>query len=633
MWETFPQSHTQPITRAGLPTTRAWSSTGCTTTDPDPTVAKEPMSLPQMIVAFAPIDAPRRTTVGVISQSGFTARGYMSLVNTALGPTNTSSSRVTPENTETLFWIFTPLPIDAPLSTKTFLPRLQPEPIVAPSRMWQWCQTRVSSPTEAPGSTIAVSCEKYVSGNAGPPFGEQVCPPGRDGAKVRVRHLWHTGDPDPRLPWCLLVDLVRSRWTGESLAVSSEVRSGGVIGFSLPPTNRQRVEFVTLLVVTTAFTTGPVYVFAVRVLGARSAWEDPWIRSAFIAAAVIGSVVWLSVALDRRLKRLDVGLVLAGLFTALAVLSTLWSILPRQTLWRSLVYCGMLAVAWCLASMRSSVFSAFMLCLAGFGTISSILMWLVRPEVGLDDSGTWRGIYTNPNSLGPICALLMITLFSMAIQNRDLRIRTVAAGGVLIPVVPLVGSRSDTAIAALVMSFAVGGLVMATAVLWRRGRREWSIALGVVGTVVAVLASALLLPRLATTSGIRLRTEVWDVVWDRIWVKPRGGYGFFSYWGTRDSMSPRVMARSGSAHNSALEASLDLGIGGFVLVVSIAVTAIVRSVRDVLVRPCPVTLYWLMLAVFVVASHLTESFVSWFSYMWILLVVLASKRTFEVDAG
>lgn len=415
--------------------------------------------------------------------------------------------------------------------------------------------------------------------------------------------------------------------------MSSEVRSGGVIGFSLPTSTRQRVELAVLLVVMTAFTTGPVYVFAVRVLGSSSAWEDPWIRLAFIASALAGSAVWLSVAVDRRLKKLDTGLVLAGLFTALAVVSTLWSILPRQTLWRSLVYCGMLAVAWCLASMRSSVFSAFMAFLAGFGTIASIVVWFVRPEVGLDGSGAWRGIYTNPNSLGPISALFMITLFSLGIQNRDVRLRAVAVVGGLVSLVPLIGSTSDTAMTALVMSFAVGGLIMAVSVLWKRGRRQWSIALGVVGMMAAVLVSGLVLPRLATTSGIRLRTEVWDVVWDRIWVKPRGGYGFFTYWGTRDSMSPRVMARSGSAHNSALEASLDLGIGGFVLVVSIALTALVRSVRDVLVRPCPATLYWLMLAVFVVSSHLTESFVSWFSYMWILLVVIASKRTFEVDAG
>jgi O-antigen ligase len=381
----------------------------------------------------------------------------------------------------------------------------------------------------------------------------------------------------------------------------------------------------------TAFTTGPVYVFAVRVLGSQSSWEDPWIRLAFIGAAIGGSAVWLSVALDRRLKRLDIGLILAGIFTALAVLSTWWSILPHQTLWRSLVYCGMLATAWCLASMELSRFSSFMLCLTGFGVVASILVRLVRPEVGLDGSGIWRGIYTNPNSLGPICALFMITLLTMALQNSDLRIRILSIVGMIVAAVPLIGSTSETAMGALVASVAVGAFVISVAMLWKHGRREWSIALGVIGIAAAAAIVALLTPWITSTTGIQQRTEVWRVVWDRIWIKPLGGYGFFTYWDTGASMSPRALARAGSAHNSALEASLDLGASGFILVVALAATALARSIRDALTQPCARTLYWLMLAVFVVSSHLTESFVSWFSYVWVLLVVLASTHALGDD--
>ncbi len=381
----------------------------------------------------------------------------------------------------------------------------------------------------------------------------------------------------------------------------------------------------------TAFTTGPVYVFAVRVLGSQSSWNDPWIRLAFIAAAMGGSAVWLSVALDRRLKRFDLGLILAGLFTALAVLSTMWSILAHQTLWRSLVYCGMLAVAWCLASMELSLFSSFMLCLTGFGTVASILVRFIRPEIGLDGSGTWRGIYTNPNSLGPICALFMVTLLTMALQNSDRRIRVLAVVAMIVSAVPLVGSTSETAMGALGASIAVGVFVVSVATLWKRGQRQWSIALGGIGLVVAAAIVGLLSPWITSTTGIQQRTEVWKVVWDRIWIKPGGGYGFFTYWDTAASMSPRALARAGSAHNSALEASLDLGVSGFVLVVALAATALVRSIRDALIRPCARTLYWLMLAVFVVSSHLTESFVSWFSYMWILLVVLGSTHALGGD--
>lgn len=63
---------------AGLPTTSWCGRTGRVTTDPAPTMANSPMSLPHTIVTFAPIDAPWPTTVGVTAQSSAKARGTRS---------------------------------------------------------------------------------------------------------------------------------------------------------------------------------------------------------------------------------------------------------------------------------------------------------------------------------------------------------------------------------------------------------------------------------------------------------------------------------------------------------------------------------------------------------------------------
>jgi hypothetical protein len=56
-----------------------------------------PSVTPQTIVALAPIDAPRRTTVALYSFLRSTwLRGFTTFVNTADGPRNASSSTVTP---------------------------------------------------------------------------------------------------------------------------------------------------------------------------------------------------------------------------------------------------------------------------------------------------------------------------------------------------------------------------------------------------------------------------------------------------------------------------------------------------------------------------------------------------------
>jgi hypothetical protein len=79
-----------------LPTTSACAATARVTTLPAPIIANGPMSRPHTTVALAPIDAPRPTIVATIVQFAWCARGKRSLVNTALGPTNTSSCNDTP---------------------------------------------------------------------------------------------------------------------------------------------------------------------------------------------------------------------------------------------------------------------------------------------------------------------------------------------------------------------------------------------------------------------------------------------------------------------------------------------------------------------------------------------------------
>src|SRR2546423_14585708 len=116
---------------------------------------------PQTIVALAPMLVPRFTNVCLYSLLRETwLRGLMTLVNTIDGPQNTSSSRITPSYTETLFWILTLSPITTSRATKTFWPSEQPRPMRAPDMTWLPCQILVPSPTDAPESTLADSWTK-----------------------------------------------------------------------------------------------------------------------------------------------------------------------------------------------------------------------------------------------------------------------------------------------------------------------------------------------------------------------------------------------------------------------------------------------------------------------------------------
>src|SRR4030043_1301992 len=128
---------------------------------PAPMKAYLPILLPQTMAALAPIVAPFLTNVGLNSCFRETKlRGFIPVGKTQEGPQKTSSSSVTPSKTETLFSIFTLLPILAPLPMKTFCPITQLSPIVVSGIMCEKCQILVPFPIRHGSSTMLVSWTK-----------------------------------------------------------------------------------------------------------------------------------------------------------------------------------------------------------------------------------------------------------------------------------------------------------------------------------------------------------------------------------------------------------------------------------------------------------------------------------------
>src|SRR5258708_15928858 len=92
-----PHWHIHPTRRAGTPTTSANGATSVLTTAPAPTKEYSPRVTPLTMVAFAPMEEPRFTSVRRYSPFRDTwLRGVSTLVKTMDGPQNTSSSISTP---------------------------------------------------------------------------------------------------------------------------------------------------------------------------------------------------------------------------------------------------------------------------------------------------------------------------------------------------------------------------------------------------------------------------------------------------------------------------------------------------------------------------------------------------------
>lgn len=443
------------------------------------------------------------------------------------------------------------------------------------------------------------------------------------------------------------------------------------------------LRFAAVAAALLVFTNGPVFFVARNLTADSGGWEGDLIRPVIIAAALL---VAATAALDLSWRG-SAGLAQphgvagaahparpspAGLaqphgvaaaavaaYTTWAVASSAWSVAPGLTLWRSLVYAGLVLLAWVMADMGSAVRVPLGLTAAA-AVGASLLALAAVPNQAFDIRGFWQGVYTNRNSLAPLAALGLlvgIRLLQTRPEGSDLterpevarpaeppeesqppketepndrnwrRRRELAAGAALgtASLTTLIGAGSRTAWLSLAGALAVSALGLAYPRLRQRfGPRAagWSVlgaaAVGL-GGLVAVTAA------LWQESTFAQRRTIWGLVWDRIADRPLAGHGFFAFWDIPELIADHELLQDGSAHNSAVEVLLGTGLIGLAPFAVIAVAAALNAGRDLVRDPGADTWLWVAVVAFALFENAAESFVLWFSYNWVIIMAAALR--------
>ena len=89
-------------------------------------------------------------------------------------------------------------------------------------------------------------------------------------------------------------------------------------------------------------------------------------------------------------------------------MSSLWSVYASATLWRSVVYLGLILLAVALARLTDDDLSTALVLLASVAVAGSLAVIVLQHDVGTDRHGNWIGMYTNRNSLAPLAAFGVI---------------------------------------------------------------------------------------------------------------------------------------------------------------------------------------------------------------------------------
>ena len=374
-------------------------------------------------------------------------------------------------------------------------------------------------------------------------------------------------------------------------------------------------------------TNGPVLLFSKSVLDRTGRWEDLAVWPFLAAAALCGLALalWGRPGARRTLlegsERLAAAAV--GWFAMAAVASSLWSVDATDTAWRSAVYVGMALLAWAISRLDAGDIAAVVGLMAGAAVVASLLLVVLRPDLGLGPNDRWEGVYTNPNSLAPLAAIGVLAGARFALTGGRLR-RVAGASLAAASAIALLGAGSRTAWVALAVAVTVSVLPVAH----HRVRQRWGPRPAAASTLAAALALAAgAVPALAALwdfPTLSQRRSIWRLVWDRILERPLGGYGFFTFWDIEE-LTDHVLLRRGSAHNSLVEVGLGLGLLGVVPFAAILVLAARNAGLSVWRHPGADTWMWAALVAFLLVENVTESYVLWFSYSWVLLMAAALR--------
>jgi exopolysaccharide production protein ExoQ len=370
-----------------------------------------------------------------------------------------------------------------------------------------------------------------------------------------------------------------------------------------------------------AFTNMPFY--------ANDLPENNPLNTACVAAS-LASIVIASSFVSRDVAQLLARNKAILAYISVAVLSVAWSIHPELTIRRSISCILSILVAAYLSVRfgekdRMKVFSfAF-----AISAIGSLLFVAAYPDYGIetDVAGAWRGIFTNKNVLGHIMAAsIFVELYILVLGKW----RPIWRFGLLsIYFTLLILSHSLT-------SWLCSVLYLAGTAVYIIGKGDKLAGLIVAITLAVPLLllplgmwynADLLLSFFGKDTTLTGRTDLWLATLDLIKQKPLLGWGYMATWVPTDPVTAAIHKEFGwtvpNAHNAYLDVTLQLGLVGLGLLLTIIAIAWQRGLACCRRGILPLGWFSLILIVGVLSFSISETGLGQTQAIdWVLLNVL-----------
>jgi exopolysaccharide production protein ExoQ len=351
-------------------------------------------------------------------------------------------------------------------------------------------------------------------------------------------------------------------------------------------------------------------------------------------------------AMNRELRALLSRSAPLLVFLVISLASTLWSVDPFVTLKNSIELVGTAIVAfYVVASLRLVEFLNVLAVFFAASGLASLALIFVSPGRArmFWGSGAWEGIYEEKNALGAAMALAIVVFLTL-ILRRGTKYKLLAVGGLILSVTLLVGSNSATALVDCVVVVAIGLVALACV----------SPSLGGVSRILAFLGAALaaagafavgfdrdaVYAALGRTQGLSGRVDFWPYLNDAVNARPVLGYGYGAFFRSpvsKDYLSYYVIEAGGwtpyHAHDSFLQTCLDTGYVGLAALLVAILVCLFRAGAYFLRERDVVSLWPLLVTLFLVFGSYTETYLGNFNTLGTILFVTAFLYPIRANAA
>ncbi len=293
-----------------------------------------------------------------------------------------------------------------------------------------------------------------------------------------------------------------------------------------------------------------------------------------------------------------------------ALASTAWSVIPGQTLRRSVALLGTMLIGLFMGmKFNPKQQLNFIATVIGCGAISSVIACLLFPHFGIVQSGEWIGVYYQKNVLGHTMAIGMFCFLFLALGQKTWRPfywAMAAVCGFLILMSQSVTAMLISALMLVVLKFRrVFTLPAKTLVIFT----------GVV-LAIAIPASIYIFQNIDAILGffgrdasLTGRVPLWRIVFQEIAERPILGYGYSAFWFSSegDRIHAAIKWSPMHSHNGYFETTLALGVIGTAILLIGLGNSLLRGLREAREAESVYDFWPVFFLIFIAFDNMTES--------------------------